>query len=160
RLLDRLVRPISWDQSADSLEPLITREWVLTNGIGGYSSSTVAGVNTRRYHGLLVAALPNPLGRMVVLDRIDERLLLDNDQLVRLDGEERVDGGLRAAGARHLEDFHLEAGLPVWRYVVAGATIERRVVLIHEQNTVHVQYTLVDGEPPVHLALRPASHVR
>ena len=65
--LDTIVRRIPWDSTTGDLEELVAREWLVTNGLGGYSSGSVAGVATRRYHGVLVAALPNPFGRVVLL---------------------------------------------------------------------------------------------
>src|SRR6266576_3659572 len=92
RLIDRVVRRPPYDPSSPGgIEPLITREWLVTNGLGGYASATVAGVVTRRYHGLLVAALPNPLGRMVMLNHLGE-CVSANGSSVPLNGEERVAG--------------------------------------------------------------------
>jgi hypothetical protein len=69
---------------AANVEPLLTREWLVTNGLGGYASGTVAGVATRRYHGLLIAALPNPLGRCMMLKHLWEQLRLPDGTLVYL----------------------------------------------------------------------------
>jgi len=74
----------------DDLEPLITREWLVTNGLGGYASGTLLGVITRRYHGLLVAALRNPLGRTVMLNHLVERVVLGGGRVVQLGGQEYV----------------------------------------------------------------------
>src|SRR5712672_3127581 len=78
RLLDRIVRRLELPAERDARAGvLIDTEWIVTNGLGGYSSSTIAGVITRRYHGILVAALPNPLGRIVMLNHLGERLVLN-----------------------------------------------------------------------------------
>jgi len=75
RLIDAVVRrPRLPEDPASRKEWLVGNEWLVTNGIGGYASSSVSGSNTRRYHGLLVAALPNPLGRMVMLNRLHETI--------------------------------------------------------------------------------------
>src|SRR3954471_11368069 len=100
-------------------ESLWTREWLVTNGLGGYASGTLAGVLTRRYHGLLIAALPAPLGRTMMLNHLAELLCLPDGSTVRLGAEERV-GTLEWHGAGYLSEFRLEAGLPVWRYDVDG----------------------------------------
>ena len=122
------------------------REWLVTNGLGGYASGTVAGVVTRRYHGLLVASLPAPLGRIVMLNHLLER--------VRLRGSAgrsgsatrtRSPGRTPPIATEHLVEFRLELGLPVWRYELAGVEIEKRVVMPHGQNTVHVTYRLLRG---------------
>src|SRR5213082_1976550 len=91
-------------------EPLVTREWLVTNGLGGYASGTVAGVTTRRYHGLLVAALPAPLGRVVMFNHLSERYVAADGTVYEFGKEESV-GGELDAHAEHLTEFRLEAGL-------------------------------------------------
>jgi predicted glycogen debranching enzyme len=137
---------------------LLSREWLVTNGLGGYASGTASGVATRRYHGLLVAALPAPLGRMMMLNQLSERLLLPDGATIPI-GVEGAQRGGSTAGSR-LADFRLEAGLPVWRFKAAGVALERRVVIAHLQNTSYICYRLADGAGPVHLVLRPAVHFR
>jgi predicted glycogen debranching enzyme len=159
RMIDRVVRRPPWRAGGD-VESALTREWLVTNGLGGYASGTVAGVVTRRYHGLLVSALANPLGRMVMLNHLVEQVALPDGSTVALGGEEYAAGRLETSGTHHLADFRLEAGLPVWRYEVGGATIERRVFMPHRQNTVYVTYRLGGGDGPVRLTLRPAVHFR
>jgi predicted glycogen debranching enzyme len=106
---------------------LLSREWLGTNGLGGYASGTVAGVPTRRYHGLLVAALPAPLGRVVMLNRLSERIKLPGGVAARLGGVERREA-LKVHSASSLSEFRLEAGLPVWRFKVGEAQLEKRIV--------------------------------
>src|SRR5689334_9351056 len=101
------------------LEPLLTREWLVTNGLGGYASGTVSGVCTRRYHGLLIASLPAPHGRMVMLSHLSEQVRLPDGTTTLLGGEERHQS-LEVHGAAHLTEFRLEAGLPLWCYEVGG----------------------------------------
>src|SRR5438067_7000427 len=144
RLIDRIIRRPERDTG--DIEPLITREWLVRNGLGGYSSATVAGVITRRYHGLLVAALPNPFGRMVMLNHLIEEVVLSDGTRAALGGEEYAAGRLEAAGAQYLTDFWLDAGLPVWRYRIGGVAIERRVVMPYRQNTVFITYRVVEGD--------------
>src|SRR5919206_5079618 len=94
-MTDKLIRRLPRTPSERvSVEPLLTREWLVTNGLGGYASSTIAGLATRRYHGLLVAALPNPLGRVVMLNHLVERVLLPSGRSAQLSGQERVGGRL------------------------------------------------------------------
>jgi predicted glycogen debranching enzyme len=140
-------------------ESLLTREWLVTNGLGGYSSGTVGGVVTRRYHGLLVAALPAPLGRTVMLNHLREEVRLPGGRSVLLSGHESAER-LELDGAPHLVDFRLELGLPVWKYAVDGYTIEKRVMMPHFQNAVHLCYTLLEGDEPLRLRLRPSCHFR
>ena len=139
---------------------MLTHEWLLTNGLAGYASGTVAGVSTRRYHGLLVAALPDPLGRTVVLNHLFEHLRLADGTSIQLGSEERTGERLELAVARILQGFQLEAGLPVWRYQVGDAVLEKRLVLPHRQNTVHITYRLLSGTGPLRLRLRPSVHFR
>ena len=154
-----LIRRLPHTGTSDP-EPLIRREWLVSNGLGGYASGTVAGVITRRYHGLLIAALPAPLGRTVMLSHLSERLRLPDGREILVGGEERVGGALELHGAQHLTEFRLEDGLPVWRYEFEGAAIERILLMPHLQNTVHVTYRLVRGDGPVRVKLRPSMHFR
>jgi predicted glycogen debranching enzyme len=133
------------------------REWLVANGLGGYASGTVAGVVTRRYHGLLVAALPAPLGRIVMLNHLLERIRLPKRGIIWLGDEDEVAG---PNVSRHLVEFRLELGLPVWRYDVDGAVIEKRVLMPSGQNTVFVTYRLLAGDGPVRLTLRPSLQFR
>jgi predicted glycogen debranching enzyme len=146
--------------AADDLEPLVRREWLVTNGLGGYASGTVLGVMTRRYHGVLVASLRNPLGRTVMLNHLIERVVFGDGSVMQLDGEERVGRQLEVPAARSLADFRLEAGLPVWEYAFGAATIERRVVMPYRQNTVILLFSMLEGTAPVRLELQPAIHFR
>src|SRR5688572_12699005 len=86
--LDALVRRIPWKRSDANFEPLLTREWLVANGVGGYASGTVSGAATRRYHGVLIAALPAPLGRTMMLSHLSEHVRLPDGNVIRLSGEE------------------------------------------------------------------------
>ncbi|HJQ71740.1 MAG TPA: amylo-alpha-1,6-glucosidase [Blastocatellia bacterium] len=150
-----LVRRLPWSEAdASRSELLLTREWLVTNGLGGYASGTISGVLTRRFHGLLVAALPSPLGRMMMLNDLDEQIRYADGSVIQLSGVE-TEGGLQMEAAKYLTEFRLEMGLPVWRYEARGVTIEKRIFLLHMQNTVHVDYRVVEGDEPVSLELRP-----
>src|SRR5262249_27783190 len=92
--------------------PLLTREWLVTNGLGGYASASVSGACTRRYHGLLVASLPAPLGRMVMLSHFGEEIALADESVVHFSGEELSEEHLDLHSAQFLREFRLEAGLP------------------------------------------------
>jgi predicted glycogen debranching enzyme len=165
-----MIQRIGW-RRGDGAEALVCREWLVTNGLGGYASGTIAGVATRRYHGLLIAALPNPLGRTMMFNHLSEQLRLPSGSLVRL-GAARPDGipppaqdappdGERTLfGAEHLTEFRLELGLPVWTYDLGGFVLEKRLLLVNLQNTVHVSYRLLEGEGNLRLSLRPAMHFR
>jgi predicted glycogen debranching enzyme len=158
--MGELIRRMPWGrQEIAQLEPLLSREWLVTNGVGGYASGTVAGVVTRRYHGLLVASLPGSLGRVLTLAHLSEQIRLPDGRNIRFSGEERT-GRLTVHGADYLTEFRLETGLPVWRYEVEGIVLERSVLLPHEQNTVHVTYRLIAGAAAIRLKLLPSFSFR
>ncbi len=149
---------IGWRAGRDGADALLEREWLVGNGLGGYATGTLGGVCTRRYHGILIAALPG-VGRTVMLSHLRDALRLRDGAEHRLGGEERS-VGLQLHGATHLVEFRLELGLPIWTYAVEGFSIEKRVVMTHRQNTVHVAYRLLEGPGPCRLALRPGLHFR
>lgn len=150
------MRRIEFDPAARERWPqLLDRQWLVTNGLGGFASGTIAGAVTWRYHGVLVAALPAPFGRTVMLNHLAETL--------RLPGGRRVQfGGLdpAAGGEVFLREFRLEDGLPVWRFEIGGVALEKRVVMPALQNTVHVTYALTSATPGCRLELRPGVHFR
>jgi predicted glycogen debranching enzyme len=136
------------------------REWLVTNGLGGYASGTVPGVMTRRYHGLLIAALPAPLGRVVMLSHVAEQVRFADGRCVEIGGRERSGDAADAHGTGYLTEFRLEAGLPVWRYDAEGLVIEKRLFLPHMQNTVQLSYELLSGADCVQLSVRPSVNFR
>jgi predicted glycogen debranching enzyme len=142
------------------LSILLEREWLVTNGLGGYACGTVAGAATRRYHGLLVAAEPAPLGRVMMWNHLTEHFRLPDYRGVAVGGAERVGGKVEVDGADALHEFRLEMGLPVWRFELSGHVVEKRVWMPHRQNTVFISYQLVNGRGPVRLKLRPSVHFR
>ncbi|HWW84831.1 MAG TPA: amylo-alpha-1,6-glucosidase [Vicinamibacterales bacterium] len=155
------VRRISWPpRDTPDAEGAVTREWLVTNGLGGYASGTVAGAITRRYHGLLIAALPAPFGRTVMLSHVGQQLQPRDGGRHELGGRELSGDSPDARGTGYLVEFRLEAGLPVWRYDANGLVVEKRVLLVRGQNTVHIIYELLDGADVVDLALRPSMNFR
>jgi len=148
---------VGWRQGDDA-DALLDREWLVGNGLGGYATGTLGGVCTRRYHGVLIAAVPG-VGRTVMLSHVRDAVRLANGASHRLGGEESA-VGLELHGSSHLVEFRLELGLPVWTYRVEGYSIEKRVVMTHRQNTVHVVYRLLSGPGPCALELRPGVHFR
>src|SRR5688500_11658269 len=142
------VRTLRWAPDHDP-ESLLTREWLVTNGRGGYASGSIAGVPTRRFHGLLVAALPTPLGRTMMLNNLFETIRLPDGTVYSLGGYERHGGSLEVNVAPVLREMRFEAGLPVWRFELGSGpdrfVIEKRIFLVFMQNTVHVGYRLVEG---------------
>src|SRR3989442_2762602 len=112
------IRRIPWPPPPDPADPdsYVTREWLVTNGLGGYASGTVAGVVTRRYHGLLIAALGAPFGRTVMLSHVAEQLQTADGRRLEIGGRERTSDSKDAQGTGCLTEFRLEDGLPVWHY--------------------------------------------
>jgi predicted glycogen debranching enzyme len=127
---------------------------------GGYASGSIAGILTRRYHGLLIAALPAPFGRVVMLSRVGERVGMGHGAMEPLSYEPQIARDPSSPAILWLTEFCLENGLPIWRYAAAEIILERRVLMPHMQNTVYVTYHLVSGADPVLLELRPLMHFR
>ena len=126
------------DQKACSdIEQAQKLEWLETNGIGGFSSSTIAGLNTRRYHGLLTAATQPPAGRCVLLSKLEETLLIDGRHYDL--SANQYPGAIYPQGHRYLKEFRLDP-FPVFTYEVEGIGIEKRVFMVHGENTTVVEY--------------------
>ncbi|MBD2409551.1 glycogen debranching protein [Nostoc calcicola FACHB-389] len=136
-----------------------SREWLVTNGIGGYASGTVAGLLTRRYHGLLVAALQPPLGRTLLLTKLDE-MALYGDRSYSLNSNRWADGTVSPHGYEHIERFSLEGTVPLWRFAVADALLEKRIWMQQGANTTYVQYILRRATQPLKLTLKAIVNYR
>lgn len=142
------MKPLIGWQRGDPIEAVATREWLVTNGLGGYASGTIGGTSTRRFHGQLIAALPAPHGRTMMLNHLEEWITGPNDLHVELNGSE------------WLEEFALECGIPVWRYSHDSIRLEKRVVMPYGQNTTCVIFRLLEGPSGLTLHLRPSVHFR
>ncbi len=128
-----------------NLDAVLQREWLVTNGLGSYASGTVAGANTRRYHGLLVAALRPPVARTVLVAKVDEEVEFDR-RTFYLGTNEYQDGTIHPGGFVHLESFALEDGLPVFLYRIGGPhhlMLEKRIWMEQGQQTTYVRYRLL-----------------
>jgi predicted glycogen debranching enzyme len=136
------------------LERALSREWLVTNGLGGYASGTVAGINTRRYHGLLVAAIEPPVKRMLLLAELEEWLFTPGLDPQALSAQEYWDGTIFPEGFQQLETVEIDGMLPRFRWSIQGRTIEKRIWMEHGVNRTVIAYRLIDGEP-VSLRLRP-----
>ena len=139
------------------LECALRREWLETNGLGGFSSSTIVGLNTRRYHGLLVAATKPPVGRLVLLSKLEETLLIDGR---RFDlSANRYPGVIHPQGFHYLKQFHLDP-FPVFTYEVEGIEMVKSVFMIHGENSAVIHYALRKNNRPevpknLRLEIRP-----
>jgi predicted glycogen debranching enzyme len=139
----------------------VRREWLVTNGIGGYASGTVAGLLTRRYHGLLIAALKPPLGRTLLLSKLDEHARYDNQRFDLFTNQWKHGAApFEPPGFYHLERFHLEGATPVWSYALADAHLEKRVWMQSGANTTYVRYTLRHATRPLELELKALVNYR
>jgi predicted glycogen debranching enzyme len=149
-----------WRRGDDD-EALLMREWLVTNALGGYASGTIGGACTRRFHGYLIAALPAPLARTMMLNHVEEWIETADGICWRLSGDEQG-GGKTIGYPEHdiLEEFVMEYGLPVWRYSKGDIRLEKRVIMPHLQNTTYVIYKLISGPANVTLNVRPSLHFR
>jgi len=136
-----------------------SREWLVTNGIGGYASGAIAGSQTRRYHGLLVAALQPPVGRTQLVSAIDEIVHYDGADF-SLATHRWAGGVVDPKGFLLLEDFHLEGSTPVWTYALADAILEKRIWMHQGENTTYIQYTLVRGSGALEMELKALVNYR
>jgi predicted glycogen debranching enzyme len=148
------VREVRWQPTDEGRQSLVWKEWLVTNGLGGYASGTVAGTLTRRYHALLVAALPTPFGRTVLFNYVWERLRWPDGREVSLPRIANSATGREFDSSQYLTAFRLEEGLPVWTYEVDGVRLEKRVMMAHLQNTTHLSYRMLSKDP-IRLELRP-----
>src|SRR5437016_9977429 len=148
-------RQLGW-QHGDSTDAMLVREWLVTNGLGGYASGTIGGVITRRFHGYLIAALPSPLGRTMMLNDLVEQIKFPDGRTIQLGGEERAQNPVRFHAGDYLKEFRLKDGLPSWHYNVEGFLIEKRLMLPHGQNTVYVNYRVLEGDDALTLLLIPS----
>ncbi len=133
-----------------TLESAQAREWLVTNGLGGYAMGTVGGPRTRCYHGLLVAALDPPLGRTLLVSHVDETVEYDGRDY-DLATHRWGDGTVAPHGVVHLDRFRLDGTVPVWTYAVGDALLEKRVWMEPGANTTYVQYRLPRARAPVTL---------
>lgn len=118
----------------------------MTNGIGGFACGTLAGTLTRRYHGLLVAALKPPLGRTLLLAKLDATADYDG-RSYSLSANRWGDGGVDPHGYSHIESFCLEGTTPVWSFALGDALLEKRLWMQPGVNTTYVRYTLLRASP-------------
>src|SRR5271154_4842200 len=141
----------------DNLNEALRREWLETNGLGGFASSTIIGLNTRRYHGLLVAATKPPVGRYLLLSKLEETLLFDGRAFDL--STNRYPAVVHPQGFRYLKEFRLDP-FPVFTYEIEGIEIEKSVFMIHGENSTVVLYELKKNNHPeqiknLRLELRP-----
>lgn len=140
--------------SCRDLDVALSREWLETNGIGGFASSTIAGLNTRRYHGLLTAATKPPVGRLVLLSKLEETLVIDGRHHEL--SANQYPGVIHPQGFNYQTDFRLDP-FPIFTYEVEGLRLEKSIFMVQGENTTVIQYKLLDAtsSSSVRLEIRP-----
>src|ERR1700722_4083112 len=136
-----------------------SREWLVTNGLGGFASGTMAGNATRRYHGLLVAALQPPVGRTQLVAGVNEAVhYLGRD--FALTTNRWSSGSVDTQAICNLQSFHLEGMKPAWTFALGDALLEKRIWMRHGENTTYVQYTMLCGSAPLALEVKALVNYR
>jgi len=140
--------------SLGTFDATSSREWLVTNGLGGYAAGTVAGATTRRYHGWLVAALRPPVERTVMVTKVDATVRY-RDRTIGLMSNEYIDGTINPRGFESLDAFRLDGTLPVWSWIVGDARIESRLWMAYGANTTYVSFTLARATDSLEIELAP-----
>jgi predicted glycogen debranching enzyme len=136
-----------------------SREWLVTNGIGGYASGTIAGGMSRRYHGLLVAALRPPVARTQLVAWIDEIVRCNGTEFA-LATHHWASGAVEPKGFQYIEGFRLEGTIPVWTYTLGDAHLEKRIWMRDGENTTYIQYTMMQGSSALEMELKTLVNYR
>ena len=132
------------------------REWVITNGIGGFASSTDMGLNTRRYHGLLIAACNPPGLRKLILSKVDESIII-NDKKYNL--YTNTSGGVTTEGYKYMQKFE-KTIIPIYTYKVKNVIIEKSICMLYGKNTVVIVYRVINQKAKTKLLLTPIVNFR
>ena len=146
-------------QICSNLATAESREWLVTNGIGGYGAGTISGLLTRRYHGLLIAALNPPTQRTLMLTKLNETVVYNNlDYDLYCDRFE--DGTIFPHGYRHIERFFLDGTTPIFQYKLGDAILEKRIWMQPQENTTYIRYTFKGGSQSLKLSLNALVNYR
>jgi predicted glycogen debranching enzyme len=137
-------------QVTTTLSESARREWLVADGLGGFAMGTVAGLRTRRYHGLLVVATDPPGGRHLGLAALDPVLVLDGRR-VRLATHEWGSGVIDPRGYEHLTAFSLRDSVPIWRWSIGDVIVERELAMLHGRSCVGVVHRVIRAPRPVQL---------
>nr|BFE59088.1 amylo-alpha-1,6-glucosidase [Dactylosporangium thailandense] len=136
------------------LDAASAREWLVTDGLGGYAMGTVSGLRTRRYHGLLVVAEPGGSARRLGLAAL-EPLVRIGDRVVRLATDEWAGGSVDPAGHRHLAEFRIDDGVPRWRWDLGDVVVQREIAMAHGRAATGVLFTVLRAPHDIELELTP-----
>jgi predicted glycogen debranching enzyme len=132
----------------------LEREWLVTNGLGGFASGTVALANTRRYHGLLVSSFKPPVDRLVLVAKVDLDVTYRGRHYA-LSTNQYADGTLAPRGFERLVSFRLDGQIPVWTFGIADAMVELRVWCAQGENTSYLRVRVLAATAPVDVTLAP-----
>ena len=135
----------------------IRYEWLETNGLGGWASSSIIGCNTRRYHGLLVAALPTHAERMALVSKLEETITINNEQFEL--GVNNYGGVIHPDGNQHQVSFTKDV-FPQFVYHVGGVALKKTIAMVHGENTTLIIYNVLEAEQSFTLELLPLLSVR
>ena len=147
---------MKYEKEQLALENGIKHDWIITNGIGGYSSSTIVGVNSRKYHGLLVAPLQAPGGRHLILSKVDESFESGG---IEYPLYSNVCKNYISEGYKNLVRFEKEY-IPIFTYEIDGATIKKFICMDYGKNTVCILYHIQNNEKRTKLTVTPIVHFR
>ena len=147
---------MKYEKDQINLEKGLQTEWIITNGIGGYSSSTILGANTRRYHGLLIAPLTPPARRFVVLSKLDESIVVGENKYVLYTN---VGKEFLSEGYKYQQSFEKEE-MPIFSYKVNDIFIEKIICMDYGKNTVVVYYKIKGGNSSSKLILSPIMNLQ
>lgn len=134
----------------------LSKEWIITNGIGGFASQTVLGINTRKYHGLLIAPLDPPSRRYVILSKIDESIIVDGKEEILYSN---ICKNFISEGYKRLESFE-KIYNPIFRYNVNGIKIEKQIVMVYRKNVVCIHYKIKNVDKDIKMKLAPIMNYR
>ena len=151
---DREQAPATHRFNVADFEGSASREWLVTNGLGGYAAGTVGDATTRRYHGLLVAALRPPVERTVLVAKFGARVRYGGSEF-SLDSNQYADGTINPTGYQYLESFRLDLQIPTWTWTLADALLVRRVWMKHGENTTFISYTLNRASDAMEMEIEP-----
>lgn len=144
---------------ANNLEIAESREWLITNGIGGYGSGTISGSLTRNYHGLLVAALEPPVARTLLLTKLEETVNY-HGQAYELTTNRWLDNAIVPQGYLQIESFRLEGTTPIWNFAFADGLLSKRIWMQQGENTTYIRYHYQRGNQPLNLSLKALVNYR
>ncbi|HEU0122900.1 MAG TPA: amylo-alpha-1,6-glucosidase [Bryobacteraceae bacterium] len=140
------------EMTCQDLEQSSRLEWLETNGLGGFASGTVSGIHTRRYHGLLTSALHPPVGRMLLVAKFEDTLVI-NGYRIELSAN-RYDGAIHPQGYEYLREFRLDP-FPTWVYEIGDVLLEKRVFMVHGQDATVIEYEVKGLCKNCRLEVRP-----